>query len=287
MATSLRPPSSALRSTPVRIGRESSELAAGVTCVSAAPKAPASSVTASPSGSARRGNSSAGISRISNSAEPPVTRACSSSVSKRTRPSSTERTTSEARRAGSTTTPSSSPFTPTVTEMVRSRSLPVTCRSPPASWRRTPDRTGSAPPRLATARPAVPRASAKTSRSQRNFMSASPGPSRGSPRSYGGRANGTSSISPAFGHGERSCSRETTKCCGLGTTTRLRWSGAYFLSPLCSPAFLGPAGADAGAWGEPLPCPQARPGRERALSTVHPVARPQLRPAGGGCRSGR
>ena len=57
-------------STPVRIGRESSVLAAGTTWRSASAKSAAASVTASPVGSGSRGNSSAGISRTANCERP-------------------------------------------------------------------------------------------------------------------------------------------------------------------------------------------------------------------------
>src|SRR4051812_3281476 len=169
VATSRKPPSSDASSTPVRIGRASSELAAGTTCFNAAASSLAEIVSGSPAGSGNLGYSSAGRIRIVNSARPEVIRASSSSMSTTTAPAGKARTISAASRPGSTTKPSLSPLTLIDTSIVRSVSLPVSCNSLPASCARMPDNTGMAPPRVDTARPALPSASTNTSRSHRNF----------------------------------------------------------------------------------------------------------------------
>src|SRR4051794_27122496 len=172
VATSRSPPASAASSTPVRIGRASSELAAGTTCLSASASSPAFKVSGSPATSARRGYSSAGSTRIANSERPEVMWASSSSTTTTTAPAGRARTISPARRPGRTLTPSSSPLTLTDTWMVRSESLPVSCSEPALSSARMPDSTGIDPPRVEIARPALPRASTRTSRSHRNFTAA-------------------------------------------------------------------------------------------------------------------
>ena len=82
-------------------------------------------------------------------------------------------TISENNRAGSTVLPSASPSTATRTRIVSSRSVPTSSSSLPVTVSRRPDSTGIAPVRDATARPAVVTASARVSRSQRNFTRAS------------------------------------------------------------------------------------------------------------------
>jgi hypothetical protein len=79
------------------------------------------------------------------------------------------RTMSLASRAGMTTAPSASPPTVSSSWIVRSRSVPVTTSRSALSSRRTPDSTGNVPVRPVAALPAAANASARTSRSQRNF----------------------------------------------------------------------------------------------------------------------
>ena len=73
-----------------------------------APRAssPASRVTASPTGSGRRGNSSTGNTRRVNSERPAVMRACSPSTSTSTAPAGSDLTTSDTSRAAAPPTPS-------------------------------------------------------------------------------------------------------------------------------------------------------------------------------------
>ena len=170
MATRRRPPASAASSTPVRIGRASSRLAARTTWVRAAEKVAASRVTASAAGSGRRRNSSAGRRRTVNCDRPAEMTASLPSAATSTADGSTARTMSAASRAGTTHTPSASPLTVASTWTVRSRSLPASLSVSPETSMRTPDRAGRAPPRVAAARAAVPRASRRVSRSARNFI---------------------------------------------------------------------------------------------------------------------
>lgn len=167
--TKRSPSPSAARSTPVRIGRESSPDAAFTTCLSASDSAAALSVTPSPSGWSSRGKSSAGIVRIENSDRPAVICTSSPSTTTSTAPGLNARTMSAMSLLGITTTPSVSPETVSVCEIVRSRSDPVTRSASPERSRCRPE-SAILPVRPPTARPVVLSASRSTSRSHRNFI---------------------------------------------------------------------------------------------------------------------
>jgi len=228
VATRRRPPLSAAMSTPVRMGRASSELAAGTTWDRASDRSAPARVTACSAGAPSRGNSSAGSSRMDEVKRPEVIWASSPSTAISTRPESRDRTTSEAILAGMTATPSAWPATWVVTDTVRSRSLPVSRRVSPSSSRRTPDSTGRAPPRLATARPAVPRASTSSSRSQRNFTVVARFLCGVQSSSGRGAARGVGCNLPQHGGTSGHWSRGA---CGWWTTHRRPWSGPVAVVP--------------------------------------------------------
>ena len=151
------------------MGLASSDEAALLTCSMAALNTVASRVTTSPAGSGISGKSSVVITRIENSEGLATMRASWSSIITSTAPGRSERTTSAISFERMRVTPSPEPLTVTVTEIVRSPSLPVAVSWSPASSRRTPPMT-AVPPRVATPRPATPSASASTSLSHLNCM---------------------------------------------------------------------------------------------------------------------
>ena len=125
VATKRIPVPVAVTRTPVRIGRASSRDAAGITWRSAAESGSASTVTAVPSGSPTRGNSSAGRSRTPARAGPATMRASSPSTSKVTAPAFSRVASPSKSFAGTTAWPASSTCAGIVTRMVRSRSEPT------------------------------------------------------------------------------------------------------------------------------------------------------------------
>ncbi len=209
VATRRSPSGSAAINTPVRIGRESSELAAGTTWRNAASSAPGAMVTPSPTTSGSCGYSSAGMVRSVNDDGPASRWTDPSSSATSTAPGATTRTTSASSFAGTTTTPSSWPATSIDTVIVRSRSLPVMTSSSPVSARRRPASTAREP-RFDTARPAVVSASSSTSRSHRNFTWK--------------RSSGLSTDGPGVGEGPSGGSR----CVDVWATPYLPRSGGWW-----------------------------------------------------------
>ena len=127
------------------------------------------------------------------------------------------------RRAGATSTPSVSPATTTSAWIVSSSSVPVTDSWSPCSCRRRLLSSGSL--RVVAARPATPRASASTSRSQRNLTSDA------SPRW----------VDRKLGSGD--------KACGLGTTrSPVHVRPAGDVSAVVHSLPQGRWGADDGRW---------------------------------------
>ena len=169
VATNRRPPADAASNTPVRIGRASSRDAAGTTWRSASVSAPAATFTPAPPGSVNRGKSAADNVRNDVRNRPASTRASSSVNSTDTVPGSSLCTISENNRAGTTALPSPSVSAGASTRIVSSRSDPTSSTPDAVGDTRKPDKTGRAPVREATARCAIAMASARVSRSQRNF----------------------------------------------------------------------------------------------------------------------
>ena len=169
VATSRNPSSSEVNSTPVRIGRDSSLLAARSTWPTACRNIEAGRVTAASAGWPRRGKSSIENGRTVNEERSPVISTVSPPASTTTAPGASVRTASAVSRPGTTQEPSRSPLTSMVRWIVSSRSVPLISRREPSRINRTPARTGCEPARPCAARAAVARASPSTSRSQRNF----------------------------------------------------------------------------------------------------------------------
>ena len=176
VATRRRPSPDAVRSTPVRIGRASSFDAAGTTWRSASARPAASTRTPTSGTSGSRGKSAtANVRNVvenrphSTNASSPVNSTVTVSPSSRWRMSAN-------RRACTTALPSPSPWAGACTRIVSSRSEPTNSTPASVSVTRRPESTGRAPVRDATARWAVLTASARVSRSHRNFTVLLPGP---------------------------------------------------------------------------------------------------------------
>ena len=167
VATRRVPVSVASTSTPVRIGRAESPLAALDTCATAAASRSPSSSTASPkSGSFSWGYSSTGSSRNLNAGPAPRISTSPSLEPRVTAPCGILEIAPSASLAGTTTEPSSRTSTSVIVRTVISRSVPVTRRVLPATSQRTPWRIGNAA-LGPTARAARENTSARSSRSAR------------------------------------------------------------------------------------------------------------------------
>ncbi len=153
----------------MRIGRASSFDAAGITWRNASARAGAATRADAPATCGSCGKSSPGNNRRMKLERPPTIFTSSPSTSIVTADDSRLRTMSPSRRAGTTATPSVSPCTGTWTRIVSSRSEPTSSTESGVAVIRKPESTGRAPVRDVTARCAVVRASARVSRSQRNF----------------------------------------------------------------------------------------------------------------------
>ena len=135
MATSRNPSSSEVNSTPVRIGRDSSLLAARSTWPTACRNIEAGRVTAASAGWPRRGKSSIENGRTVNDERSPVISTVSPPASTTTAPGASVRTASAVSRPGTTQEPSRSPLTSMVRWIVSSRSVPLISRREPSRVR--------------------------------------------------------------------------------------------------------------------------------------------------------
>ena len=170
VATRRRPSGSAAINTPVSARRCMSVLAARTTWRSASANNGAEMVTGGADARVTLGKSVAAKVDTVVWNRPEVTTTSSFWVSMITLPSGVERTMSLRSFALATTTPSPCPPTVSTNCTERSLSVHVIVSSSPVSDSRTPESAGMALLRVDATRAHAPRASAKTSRSTRNFM---------------------------------------------------------------------------------------------------------------------
>ena len=161
-------PSTPVIKTPVYTPRASSLLAARTTCLSASDKSLVAIGAPSPTVPDHFGKSSPAPIGTVKFTRPAEISTLSSPRSNSTAPEGSERTTSLVSFAGTKTTPSLIPETVRLTSIVKSPSVPVTRKSSPARTKRKHDNVGLVA-RPVDARLAAPNASARTSRSHRNF----------------------------------------------------------------------------------------------------------------------